>query len=100
MAIQTCSVTVTDARGVRHTVDVTAESLFEAAALALTTLRSDGWTDPVGPATKLDVEVRPPAVRHSVSVLQIHRWIQGATSSPDERVKKDRLARLLSSLTP
>lgn len=99
MAVRACSVTITDARGVRHTVDVTAESLFEAAALALTTFRTDRWTETVGPATKLEVEVRNPAVRHSVSVLQIQRWIQGATSSPNERVKKDRLARLLSSLS-
>src|SRR5947207_5279507 len=28
MAVRTCSVTITDARSVRHTVDVTAESLF------------------------------------------------------------------------
>jgi hypothetical protein len=99
MGVRTCSVTITDARGVHHTVDVTAESLFEAAALALTTFRTDGWTDAVGPATTLEVEVRNPAVRHSVSVLQIQRWIHGATSSPNERVKKDRLARLLSSLS-
>jgi hypothetical protein len=89
-------VTFTDGRGVRHTVDVTAESLFEAAALALATLKGDGWTDPIGPATCLEVEVRNPAVRHAVTVLQIQRWIQGATSSPNERVKKERLARLLS----
>lgn len=98
MAIRTCSVTITDARGVRHTVDVTAESLFEAAVLALTMFRTDGWTETVGLATKLEVEVRNPAVRHSVSILQIQRWIQGATSSPNERVRKDRLARLLASL--
>jgi hypothetical protein len=100
MGVRTCSVTASDARGIRHTVEVTAESLFEAAALALTAFRNDGWTDPIGPATKLDVEIRQPVVRHSVSVLQIERWIQGATSSPNERVKKDRLARLLSSLKP
>lgn len=97
MSLQTCSVTLTDARGIRHTVDVTAESLFEAAGLALAAFKKDGWTDPIGPATKLDVEVRHPSVRHSVSVLQIQRWLQGATISPNERVKKDRLARLLSS---
>lgn len=99
MAVRACSVTITDAEGVRHTIDVTAESLFEAAVLALTTFKNDGWTDTVGPATTLEVEVRNPGVRHSVSVLQIQRWIQGVTSSPNERVKKDRLARLLSSLS-
>src|SRR6185295_122506 len=99
MPARMCSVTITDARGVRHTVDVTAESLFEAAALALTTFRTDGWTDAVGPGTTFDVEVRNPAVRHTVSVLQMQRWIQGAAASPNERVKKDRVAKLLGSIS-
>lgn len=97
VGVRSCSVTFTDGCGVRHTVDVTAESLFEAAALALATLKGNDWTDPLGPATPLEIEVRNPAVRHTVTVLQIQRWIQGATSSPNDRVKKDRLARLLSS---
>lgn len=97
MAVQTCIVTLTDSRGVRHTVDVVAESLFEAAGLALVAFKQDGWTESFGPATRIEVEVRPPAVRHLVSVLQIQRWLQGATISPNERLKKDRLKALLSS---
>jgi hypothetical protein len=96
MAVQTCSVTFTDPRGIRHTVEVLAESLFEAAALGLAAQKKDGWTEPVGPATKLEVEVRPPAVKHAVSVLQIQRWLQGATTSPNDRVRKDRLRALLA----
>lgn len=36
-----------------------------------------------------------PAVRHAVTVMQIERWLQGATTSPNERVRKDRLKQLL-----
>ncbi len=97
MGVQTCSVTFIDPRGVRHTVDVLAESLFEAAALGLAALKKDGWTDPIGSATRLEVEVRPPAVKHAVSVMQIQRWLQGATTSPNERVRKERLTRLLAA---
>jgi hypothetical protein len=96
MAVQTCSVTFIDPPGIRHTVDVLADSLFEAAALGLLALKKDGWTGPVGPATKLEVEVRAPAVKHVVSVLQIERWLQGAATSPNERVRKDRLKTLLA----
>jgi len=77
-------------------VDVTADSLFEAAATALAIFKKDGWTDPVGSAARLEVEVREPAVTHTVSVLQIQRWLQGATTSPNERVRKDRLRELLA----
>jgi hypothetical protein len=38
--------------------------------------------------TKLEVKVRPPAVKHAVSVLQIERWLHGATTSPNERVRE------------
>ena len=96
MPVQTCGVSFVDSRGVRHTVDVLAESLFEAAALGLAAFKKDGWTDPVGPATKIEVEVRTPAVRHSVSILQVQRWLQGATPSPNERVLKERLKALLA----
>jgi len=96
MSVRTCSVTLSDTQGVRHTVDVTADSLFEAAAMALSIFKKNGWTDPVGSAARLEVEVREPTVTHTVSVMQIQRWLQGATTSPNERVRKDRLRELLA----
>jgi hypothetical protein len=47
VAAETCLVTVTDVRGIRHTVEVQAESLFEAAAL--------------------EVRVHEPAVTHALA---------------------------------
>jgi hypothetical protein len=45
---------------------VAAESLFEAAALAIQILRRDGWvTDAIGAGTRLEVEVREPATKHT-----------------------------------
>ena len=88
-------VSVTNPVGITHAVEVQAESLFEAAALALAALKKEGWTDPIGPATRLEVEVRPPAVRHTLSVIQLQRWLATAASSPHERVMKERLKALL-----
>jgi hypothetical protein len=51
---------------------------------------------PIGAATKLEVEVREPITRHTLTLLQIQRWLDGATPSPNERVKKDRLRALLT----
>lgn len=80
----------------RHRPKVAAESLFEAAALAIQILRRDGWvTDAIGAGTRLEVEVREPATKHTVTLLQIERWLDGATPSPNERVRKDRLRALL-----
>ena len=86
VSVRTCSVTLTDTQGLRHSVDVTAESLFEAAATALAIFKKNGWTDPIGSAARLEVEVREPGVKHTVTVLQIQRWLQGATPSPTSAV--------------
>jgi len=58
MAVRTCIVGFADDRGIRHGVEVEAESLFEAAVPAVKRLRADQWVGQVGSATVLDVEVR------------------------------------------
>jgi len=95
VSLRTCRVAVTDSRGVEHAVEVLADSLFEAAALGLRVLKDDGWTEPIGGSTRIQVEVREPVTRHVVTLMQIQRWLDGATQSPHEWVKKDRLKRLL-----
>jgi len=76
-------------------VEVTAESLYEAAALALSTLRRQDWVDPIGPGTRLEVQVREPATTHIVSVLQIQRWCDGVAVSLDEVLRRNRVKALL-----
>ena len=98
MPPKTCTVAVTDARGSRHSVDVLAESLFEAAALGLKLLCDDGWMDQPGPATRLEVQVKAPTVKHEVTVLQVQRWLEGASISPNEMVKKAKLKSILGQL--
>jgi hypothetical protein len=78
-------------RGIRHVAEVQAESLFEAAALALQAFRESGWVDGIGPATRLEVEVRGPVTRHVVTVGQLRRWVDGAATSPVEWLKRERL---------
>lgn len=96
MPLRTCSVSIFDGRGVEHAVEVVADSLFEAAALGLQILKKDGWTEPIGASTRIQVEVREPVTKHVVTLMQIQRWLDGATQSPNERVKKDRLKQLLA----
>jgi hypothetical protein len=91
MSARVCVVTVTDLRGIRRSVEVTATSVYEAAALAVAALREDGWGDALGRATRLTIEVRPPAITHTVTVDQVVRWTEGASVSPDDRLRKDRI---------
>ncbi|HZW05288.1 MAG TPA: hypothetical protein VFF58_00130 [Candidatus Nitrosotalea sp.] len=98
MPAKTCTVTVTDVRGSRHSVEILAESLFEAAALGLKLLRDDGWVDKPGPATRLEIQAKMPAVRHEVTVQQIQRWLEGSSISPNETVRKARLKAMMGQM--
>jgi hypothetical protein len=96
MSMRTCDVSYKDHRGIRHSTEVQAESLFEAAVMAVRVFREDPWLERIGPATVLDVEVREPGTKHAISLQQVERWLDGATSSPNEAVKKARLKMLLT----
>ncbi len=96
MPSKTCSVSFTGPSGVRHSVEVSAESLFEAAILGLSLLKKDGWVDPIAPGTRLEIQVRHPATTHSVSLAELRRWVEGIAVSPDETLKKRKLKALLA----
>jgi hypothetical protein len=93
--LRSCTVSFTGPSGVRHSVEVMGESLYEAAVLGLNALKSDGWVDVVAPGTTLQVQVREPATTHDISVAQLRRWCDGIAVSPDETLKKQRLKELL-----
>jgi hypothetical protein len=76
----------------RHTVEVEAESLYEAAALAVRTFRQHKCEPPLN--SKLKVEIST-AVIHTVTPRRIHEWSEGGERSPKERILKDRLRKLL-----
>jgi hypothetical protein len=92
---RTCAVTFTDHRGARHTVEVSAGSLYEAAALALRELKRCEWVEPIGPAARLEVEARHATTRHEVTVAQLRRWCESSAVSPDERLRKDKVKAIL-----
>ena len=55
MAVRACVVSCAGERGVRHSVEVTAGTLYEAAAQALAIFKQSEWADIVGPGTDLCV---------------------------------------------
>src|SRR5688572_30389112 len=95
MPAKACSVSFTGPSGVRHSVEVEAESLYEAAVLGVRRLNQNIWSENVGPATVLDIEVREPGSRHSISLQQVERWLAGATTNPNEASKKAKLKMML-----
>ena len=75
---------------------MTAESIYQAAALGVSALKNSGWADAIAPGTELEVQVREPATSHRLTVQQIRRWCDGVAVSPDETLKKRRLKELLA----
>src|SRR5689334_10541563 len=88
--LRTCTVAFTGYSGTKHTVDVTAESLYEAAVLGIRAI-SEQWGEIPAPAIGIVVEIRSPAVTHEVCLKQIRQWVDGTAASPKERIAKDRL---------
>jgi len=70
-------------------VAVQANSLFEAAAMALQAFKVYG--SPPGRAARLRVQVTPPTVTHIVAVQKVEDWLKGGARSPKEALLKERL---------
>jgi hypothetical protein len=95
MALRICTVGFKAATGISHSVEVEAETLYEAAATGLARLKKDGWIEGLGPGTKLEIQVRTPGSHHTLSVQQVQRWINSVNASPVETLKKAKLKQLL-----
>ena len=91
-AVASCVVSYLDSDGLRHTVEVNAESLYEAAVLAIRTFRQHNCEP--GEASRLEVEVRS-SVTHTITPKRIHDWLNGGSRSPKEAITKQRLRDLL-----
>ncbi len=96
MAGKTCKVSYKDMEGVRHSVEVHAESVYEASVLALSALSKHEWVENVGAGTRLDIEVIEPNVRHTLMVGQVRSWLDKPAASPAEVVRKKKLKAMLA----
>ena len=92
---RTCLVSFTDSEGIRHSVEVTASTLYEAAVFAITQFRRCGFTaNAPGPATRLTVAVKQPSTAHEVQWGKVETWLESA-GKPNEQGLKSRLRELL-----
>jgi len=96
VAVRTCVVSFKSPSGIVHSVEVQAETLYEAGALGLGLLQKDGWIEGLGPSSNLEITVREPGTSHTLTVQQIYRWCDGVAVSPDEVLKRKRVKSLLT----
>src|ERR1700736_4715000 len=92
-----CRVSYLDSRNIEHAVDVTADSLFEAAAVAVRAFREGGLMEDLPVAgTELRIAVFPLPVEHRVRLQRVEQWAQtGTVKSPVEMLRRERVRELL-----
>ena len=92
-----CRVSYLDSGNIEHAVDVTADSLFEAAAVAVRAFREGALMDDLPVAgTELRVAVFPLPVEHRVRLQRVEQWAQtGTVKSPAEMLRRERVRELL-----
>ena len=83
--MKACRVSFTDGDRIKHTVEVQAESLFEAVGLAIVLFRRSDYfgCDPVG-HTEFTVEAREPSTEDRVTRMQFNEWLNRQSRSPRE----------------
>lgn len=96
MSLRLCRVTVTDLEDVKHTVEVTASSLYEAVALGLAAIREQDWTGDIAEGlNKVDVSVSAVSVMHSVKMQDFKKWLVRNGGTPKEITQRNHVRRVL-----
>jgi hypothetical protein len=96
MAGSRCRVSFTDPEGVLHGVDVDAESLYEAVAIAVAQLRDDD-VSPVSPGsmTEFTVAVYKNPTEHKIRLGQVTKWAEHTTKDGPAGITKRQRVRVL-----
>ena len=83
-----CVVSYIDPGGIRHSAEVQADSMYEAAAAALESFRQQDCSP--GSSSELEVQVRT-AVTHTLSVKKLEDWANQSAASPRDTLLKKRI---------
>lgn len=100
MVSRICTVAVKDLQDVEHSVEVTAETLYEAIATALAALQQDNWVGEIGHGfTTVSVVVHQPPVKHEVKMKDFVSWLGRQGRSPAEVMLKQKLENILGKVS-
>jgi hypothetical protein len=99
MAARSCRVAIQDLEGIAHTVEVRAESLFEAVAQGLASLRRSDWVAGFQQGI-VKVSVADVRVEHQVQLADFTQWLERKGGSPREVFQRKKLRSILGMPTP
>ena len=100
MSINKCIVRLKDAHSTEHSVEVYAESLYEAVLRGLSRLQDVGWESNADETIqRVEVEIHQEPTRHVVDVPRLLKWVQdrAMSTSPAQDTRKEKLRKLLST---
>ena len=96
MSVRSCHVTIQDLEGISHSVEVTAESLYEAVAQGLAALRGHEWIAGLQQQGMVKVSVADVRVEHQVRLADFTQWLEKpGAKSPGELVQRKRARAIL-----
>ena len=98
MSISKCVVRLKDSHDTEHSVEVFAETLYEAVLRGLSRLQIVGWENNTNETIKrVEVEIHQEPTRHIVDVPKLLKWIQEDSMYPAQQTRKAKLRKLLST---
>ena len=96
MPVRSCRVTIHDMDGVSHTVEVTAATLYEAVAQALSAIRGNAWVAGIAQGLNVvKVSVADVRVEHEVKLGDFTKWLDKTGGSPREVSDRLRIRSIL-----
>jgi hypothetical protein len=103
VSLRTCRVCCKDLDGVEHSVEVIAESLYEAVARGLRAFNASPWVGEIGEGlTTIAVEIREPVpekaeVRQQVRMNDFRQWLSARGTTPAQITARDRVREILGA---
>src|SRR5260370_7650023 len=100
MSISKCIVRLKDCHNTEHSVEVYAESLYEAVLRGLSRLQDVGWESSGDETIKrVEVEIHQEPTRHIVDVPKLLKWVQEDSTYPAQQTRKVKLRKLITPAT-
>src|SRR5438552_25525 len=96
MPVKTCVVTFVGPDEVHHQTEVQAESLYEAAALALRQFRDDQWSaEPSHFTGLLKLVIKQPEVEHRVLLEKFYTFIEQNGGTLRQQTLREKVKKIL-----
>src|SRR6516162_4402218 len=96
MTVRACRVTIQDLDGVSHTAEVTADTLYEAVAQGLATLRKNEWVEGIREQFGVvKVSVADVRVEHHVKIADFTKWLERPGRTPCDVSQRHKIRAIL-----